>query len=168
MNVYLPEFKKAFSGVASSYERWLAQDCRIVVRNFFEFMRRIHLRESRIYGCGAGRGFVSVSAKGHLYPCHRVVGDTRVLMGDVYRGFSNNARNVFDLKPVSEITQCRDCIARHLCAGGCAISNYAENKDINAPSQLRCELTRHVVKLALVLYVKLKDDVGLRKRFRKK
>jgi uncharacterized protein len=168
MNAYLPEFKKAFSRVASEYESWLAQDCRFVIRNFFEFMRRVHLRESRLYGCGAGRGFMSISAKGYLYPCHRVVGDTRFLMGDIHRGFSKNAKEMFDLKPVSEITQCRDCVAKYLCAGGCAISNYTENNDINMPSRLRCELTRHIVRLALVLYVKLKDEMNFRKWFRDK
>ncbi len=168
LRAHLPEFKKAFSRVASGYERRMAQGSRFVIRNFFEFMRRIHLRESRLFGCGAGRGVVSVSAKGNLYPCHRVVGDKRFLMGNVRRGLSGNARETFDLKPVSEITQCRDCIAKYLCAGGCAISNYTENDDINVPSQLRCELTRHIVKLALVLYVKLKDDMNIHKQLRKK
>lgn len=168
MYFYLPEIKRSFKAIASIYEGWLTRNASFALRNFTEFMRRIHFRERKFYGCGAAKGFVSVSAKGHLYPCHRMVGNKKFKIGDVFQVFSVNCNQIFDLKIVKQIPQCMDCIAKRLCAGGCAFSNYVENKDINVPNQVRCEITRHVVKLVLLLYVKLKNNTKMQEYFRKK
>jgi uncharacterized protein len=167
MNFYLPGIKEAFSRVASEHKKWLTDEDPFLIRNFMELLGRIHFRERKRYGCGAGRNYFSVSAKGDLYPCHRIVGNRKFMVGNIHRGFSDNIKHIFKPNSVDEIPQCQECIAKYVCAGGCLISNYAENGSMNVPSRVSCELMRHILGLALLLYVKFKNDKKLQRYFKK-
>jgi len=88
--------------------------------NVIGTLRRIHAANRDAYPCGAGGGYLAVSAKGGLFACHRFVDDDIGAMGDVTSGVDRMKqrrwiadRNVHSQEP------CRTCWARHLCGGGC-------------------------------------------------
>jgi uncharacterized protein len=81
-------------------------------------LKQIHLGSARTLPCGAGANYVSVSAQGEYFTCHRTVGDARFTLGkdeldpDACSRFTT-ARQVDRQQP------CSSCWARYLCGGGC-------------------------------------------------
>jgi uncharacterized protein len=102
------------------FERRLADGEVYPFSNMINTLRQIHQGNRDAYPCGAGGGYLGVSAKGGLYACHRFVDDDLGAMGNVIDGVDKTRqrqwladRNVHAQEP------CRTCWARHLCSGGC-------------------------------------------------
>jgi uncharacterized protein len=99
--------------------RTLAGD-RYPFSNMSEALRQIHRGTHRPYPCGAGAGYLGVSADGGLFACHRFVEDPRARLGDVKTGSDGAARvRWLQERHVHRQTPCRTCWARYLCGGGC-------------------------------------------------
>ena len=73
--------------------------------------------------CGVGNNARALSADGHLYPCHRYVGDARFQLGSegssrVDSQESGGSR--FEENRRRALEECQSCVAKAFCAGGCA------------------------------------------------
>ncbi|MEU4766428.1 SPASM domain-containing protein [Actinosynnema sp. NPDC023794] len=88
--------------------------------NLVTALREIHRGTHRPYPCGAGAGYLGVSADGDLAACHRFVGDEDGAMGDLTTGVDDakRARWLTD-RHVHRQEPCNGCWARYLCGGGC-------------------------------------------------
>ena len=88
--------------------------------NLLSALRELHRGSCRAYSCGAGRGYLGVSASGELSACHRFVNDPLGAMGDLVSG-PNSERRIAWLhgRHVDRQEPCRSCWARYLCGGGC-------------------------------------------------
>ncbi|WP_156077231.1 radical SAM/SPASM domain-containing protein [Saccharothrix sp. NRRL B-16314] len=88
--------------------------------NLATALREIHRGTHRPYPCGAGAGYLGVSADGDLAACHRFVGDEDGAMGDLAGGVDDvkRARWLTD-RHVHRQEPCNGCWARYLCGGGC-------------------------------------------------
>lgn len=88
--------------------------------NLATALREIHRGTHRPYPCGAGAGYLGVSADGDLAACHRFVGDEDGAMGDLSGGVDDvkRARWLAD-RHVHRQEPCTGCWARYLCGGGC-------------------------------------------------
>jgi uncharacterized protein len=102
------------------YERRSKLGERYPFANMVNAMREIHRGTHRPYPCGAGAGYLGVSADGELSACHRFVGDEDGALGSLADGVDRTrqaewlaARHVHRQEP------CRSCWARYLCGGGC-------------------------------------------------
>jgi uncharacterized protein len=102
------------------FERRVAGGERFPFLNMANALREIHKGTHRPYPCGAGAGYLGVSADGGLYACHRFVEDEDGAMGKVAGGVDREKqkrwladRHVHFQEP------CRSCWARYLCGGGC-------------------------------------------------
>jgi uncharacterized protein len=83
-------------------------------------MQQIHRGTHRPYPCGAGAGYMGVSADGNLWACHRFVDDEAGLMGDLTDGVNSDRQNRWlEQRQVDRQEPCRSCWARYLCGGGC-------------------------------------------------
>jgi uncharacterized protein len=88
--------------------------------NFLSAMDQIHRGTHRPYPCGAGAAYLSASAEGGLYACHRLVDDPAFAMGKVNTGSDLAARTKhLATSHVDQMDPCRTCWARYLCGGGC-------------------------------------------------
>jgi uncharacterized protein len=88
--------------------------------NFLTAMEEIHRGTHRPYPCGAGAGYLSASASGELFACHRLIGDPAFAMGNVRDGTDHAARAAHLRRShVDRMEPCRTCWARYLCGGGC-------------------------------------------------
>jgi uncharacterized protein len=103
-----------------AFERRLAAGEVHPFSNMLNTLRQIHRGDREAYPCGAGGGYLGVSAKGELFACHRFVDDDLGAMGNVTDGVDRakqerwlSGRNVHAQAP------CRACWARYLCSGGC-------------------------------------------------
>ncbi|WP_375769730.1 radical SAM protein [Archangium gephyra] len=102
------------------FERRLIADQRYPFSNMVNAMREIHKGTHRPYPCGAGAGYLGVSASGELAACHRFVGDEEGAMGDLATGVdrARQARWLTE-RHVHRQEPCRSCWARYMCSGGC-------------------------------------------------
>jgi uncharacterized protein len=102
------------------YERRIARGERYPFANLTNALREIHRGTHRPYPCGAGAGYLGVSAEGELAACHRFVGDAEGAMGSLDGGVHEGRRAAWlSERHVHRQAPCRDCWARYLCGGGC-------------------------------------------------
>ena len=103
-----------------AYERHVLAGERYPFANMVNAMRELQRGTHRPYPCGAGAGYLGVSADGDLAACHRFVGDEEGAMGSLAAGI-DRARQADWLaeRHVHRQEPCRSCWARYLCGGGC-------------------------------------------------
>lgn len=96
--------------------------------------------------CGAGRGFISITASGDIYPCHQFyyIKDTKenLILGNVWDGIDESKRAIFKEYDGNDLT-CHSklgCTAYHCYI--CIAENYADNKSIlSGKISARCKMT---------------------------
>jgi uncharacterized protein len=102
------------------YERASRSGRRYPFANMVNAMREIHRGTHRPYPCGAGAGYLGVSAEGELSACHRFVGDEQGAMGSLDDGVDMSRQaDWLATRHVHRQEPCRSCWARYLCGGGC-------------------------------------------------
>ena len=108
----------------------------------------------RLAGCGVGTEYLAVTPEGDLYPCHRFIGDSDFLMGDVWRGVINTElRDKLGGCGIYTRAACRECWARLYCSGGCAASAWHDTGALDGVYELGCELFKKRLECAVVLAI---------------
>jgi uncharacterized protein len=101
------------------FERSLIAGQRYPFANIVNALREIHKGTHRPYPCGAGAGYLGVSADGDLAACHRFVGDDAGAMGNVAAIDRAKQNAWLAERHVHQQEPCNSCWARYLCGGGC-------------------------------------------------
>jgi uncharacterized protein len=102
------------------FERKVTNGERYAFLNMSNALHELHKGTHRPYPCGAGAGYLGVSADGGLYACHRFVQDPGGSMGHVESGVDRTRqRRWLSDRHVHRQEPCRTCWARYLCGGGC-------------------------------------------------
>lgn len=102
------------------FERRSLAGERYAFANMVNAMKEIERGTHRPYPCGAGAGYLGVSADGDLAACHRFVGDEDGAMGSLVNGVDRRRRaDWLAERHVHRQEPCRSCWARYLCGGGC-------------------------------------------------
>ncbi len=122
--------------------------------NMVNAMREIHRGTHRPYPCGAGAGYLGVSADGELAACHRFVGDQEGAMGSLEDGVDLSrqadwlaARHVHRQEP------CQSCWARYLCGGGC-------HHEVIRRGRPACDYIRGWLHYCIEAYLRLSSESG--------
>jgi uncharacterized protein len=102
------------------YERRVLARERFPFANMVNAMKEIDRGTHRPYPCGAGAGYLGVSADGELSACHRFVDDDAGAMGSLVDGIDETRRaDWLAERHVHRQEPCRSCWARYMCGGGC-------------------------------------------------
>lgn len=102
------------------YERRTLAGERYAFANLANALKEIARGTHRPYPCGAGAGYLGVSADGDLAACHRFVGDAEGAFGSLAGGLDHERRaDWLHERHVHRQEPCRQCWARYLCGGGC-------------------------------------------------
>jgi uncharacterized protein len=122
-------------------------------------LETVGLRKPLKRECGAGTGYLAVSASGNLYPCHKFVGAEDVKMGSVDEGVTRRevGLQLWNTN-VETKEECRQCWARYLCGGGCHADAHLVHGRFNRPDPVSCELLRHRVRLGFYLMSRLEEE----------
>lgn len=102
------------------FERRTRRGERYAFANLANALKEIERGTHRPYPCGAGAGYLGVSADGDLAACHRFVGDDEGRMGTLAGGVDRIRRDAWLAeRHVHRQEPCHSCWARYLCGGGC-------------------------------------------------
>ena len=103
-----------------AFERRVLGGERYPFLNMVNALRELHRGTHRPYPCGAGAGYLGVSADGDLAACHRFVGDADGAMGSLTSGVDRTRQAAWLAdRHVHAQEPCKSCWARYLCGGGC-------------------------------------------------
>lgn len=131
------------------FERRTMAGERYPFANLLNALREIGRGTHRPYPCGAGAGYLGVSAQGDLAACHRFVGDEDGAMGSLTTGV-DTARRAAWLRDrhVHRQEPCNRCWARYLCGGGC-------HHEVIARGRPACDYIRGWLHYCLSAYLRL-------------
>ncbi|MBE5320838.1 SPASM domain-containing protein [Pedobacter sp. MR2016-19] len=102
------------------FEKKVLQGVRYPYLNMVNALKEIDKGTHRPYPCGAGAGYMGVSADGELAACHRFVNEPDGRMGDIVNGIDAELQNGWlESRHVHQQSPCNQCWARYLCGGGC-------------------------------------------------
>ncbi len=91
-----------------------------IFSNLATALKQLHAGYCKPLPCGSAANYVSISARGEYFTCHRTVGDGRFALGSLASGLSTPQRESFlRARHVDQQEPCRSCWARYLCGGGC-------------------------------------------------
>jgi len=120
--------------------------------NIVNALREIHRGTHRPYPCGAGAGYMGVSADGGLFACHRFVDDEKGKMGDVNTGIGKEQQKAWLAdRHVHFQEPCKSCWARYLCGGGC-------HHEVIHRGRPACDYIRGWLHFCLQTYVALLEE----------
>lgn len=138
-----------------AYERHTLAGRRYPFANMANAMKEIARGTHRPYPCGAGAGYVGVSADGALAACHRFVGNDAGALGSLDTGLDPGARSRWLAeRHVHAQAPCRDCWARYLCGGGC-------HHEVIGRGRPACDYIRAWLHYCLEAFVRLSDARAL-------
>lgn len=123
--------------------------------NLTNALREIDRGTHRPYPCGAGAGYLGVSADGALSACHRFVGDEAGAMGSLKEGVDVVRQAAWLAeRHVHHQEPCRSCWARYLCGGGC-------HHEVIRRGRPACDYIRGWLHYCLEAYLRLSDAGAL-------
>ncbi|VAW66456.1 Arylsulfatase regulator (Fe-S oxidoreductase) [hydrothermal vent metagenome] len=147
----LQQMLTAMIECAEQCEQAILQGHRFPFANMINALQEIHKGTHRPYPCGAGAGYLGVSADGDLAACHRFVGNEKAAMGNIYSGIDTSARERWlTQRHVHQQQPCSDCWARYLCGGGC-------HHEVLARGRNSCDYIRGWLSHCLQAYARLID-----------
>ncbi len=102
------------------FEKKLIAGERYPFSNMSTALKEIHRGTHRPYPCGAGAGYLGVSASGGLAACHRFVENRKGYFGNLTDGIDRDIQQAWlTERHVHRQEPCKTCWARYLCGGGC-------------------------------------------------
>lgn len=136
------------------FERASRSGKRYPFANMVNAMREIHRGTHRPYPCGAGAGYLGVSADGDLAACHRFVGDEEGAMGSLDDGIDlSRQADWLATRHVHRQEPCQSCWARYLCGGGC-------HHEVIRRGRPACDYIRGWLHYCLEAYLRLSAEPG--------
>jgi len=145
----LAQLLEAMVECGLEFERRLISGERYSFSNMVNAMRELHRGTHRPYPCGAGAGYLGVSADGELAACHRFVGDDQGAMGNLSSGINRERQSRWLAeRHVNRQQPCAGCWARYLCSGGC-------HHEVLARGRNACDYIRGWLHYCLAAYSRL-------------
>lgn len=127
--------------------------------NLGDLLRELHQGVNKAHPCGAGLGLLGVSTEGELGLCHRFVESKSHSVGNLATGIDEATRTTFLQKAhVDQKTDCTQCFARPLCAGGCYHEAHVRYGDATVANLHYCEWIRGFVDLGLATYARIAEQ----------
>lgn len=132
--------------------RAIASADRLRFGNLASALQELHRGTTRALPCGAASSYVSVSAAGDWFTCHRAVDDSRFFLGTAETGPDAERRQAFvDTRNVDRQEPCRSCWARYLCGGGCHV-------EVIQSGRTGCSFIRGWLEYCIQIHARLQDE----------
>jgi uncharacterized protein len=121
--------------------------------NVRDTVEEIHKGMSKAYPCGAGLGLLGVATDGDVALCHRFAGSDSHKLGSVFEGVDHALQDDYLVRHhIANKTDCSQCWARPLCAGGCYHEAQTRYGSTERPNLHYCEWIRRWTHTCLEVY----------------
>lgn len=121
--------------------------------NVRDTVEEIHKGMSKAYPCGAGLGLLGVATDGDVALCHRFAGSDSHKLGTVFEGVDHALQDDYLVRHhIANKTDCSQCWARPLCAGGCYHEAQTRYGSTERPNLHYCEWIRRWTHTCLEVY----------------
>jgi len=116
-----------------------------------------------IWGCGAGRGRISVSVDGEIQGCGKIQGmdDLKGFLpfGNVFDGFTDLEARAKLIDPgFDKRVKCQKCDLQNDCAGGCPAVNWQMTGSIFVQHAVECKFTRAILKVKDYIQRRMEEE----------
>ncbi|MBL8735664.1 MAG: quinohemoprotein amine dehydrogenase maturation protein [Planctomycetes bacterium] len=147
---------REFGELADDYVAAALRDEAHGFANLNDLLRELHQGVHKAHPCGAGLGLLGVSTEGEIGLCHRFVESKDYGLGNVATGLDEAQRTTFlQQAHIDRKTDCRQCFAKPLCAGGCYHEAHVRYGDATHANLHYCEWIRGFVALGLRSYARI-------------
>ena len=121
--------------------------------NVRDTVEEIHKGMSKAYPCGAGLGLLGVATDGDVALCHRFAGSDSHKLGTVFDGVDHSLQDDYLVRHhIANKTDCSQCWARPICAGGCYHEAQTRYGSTERPNLHYCEWIRRWTHTCLEVY----------------
>ena len=121
--------------------------------NVRDTVEELHKGMSKAYPCGAGLGLLGVATDGDVALCHRFAGSDSHKLGTVFDGVDHSIQDDYLVKHhIANKTDCSQCWARPICAGGCYHEAQTRYGSTERPNLHYCEWIRRWTHTCLEVY----------------
>jgi|HubBroStandDraft_6_1064221.scaffolds.fasta_scaffold186659_2 uncharacterized protein len=185
MCVTTPEQVRRLTGQYDLLARRYLDDLRAgdywYLSDFYKYLDNLQYRQARVSRCGAGTSYVNIDVNGAIHLCHRFTADKSQQVGTVHE------KGIGELKPAAGRTfagedawvtsidhrrldgellghdgrnagVCTQCDIHSLCGGYCFHdSAMLFGSTQHGPDVAKCEVDRHLAKVAMWLLSELHD-----------
>jgi len=114
--------------------------------------------------CSGGRNYFTFSPDRSIMPCHRLVGDAAMAVGESADGLTKDSGLAPWRLPVDQNPVCSQCWIRYVCAGGCRQENLQATGNLNKPSPEGCRYQIQLVENVVAMLAQ--QDAAYRGRRR--
>jgi uncharacterized protein len=143
----------AFQELAREYLEFCLAGKHHGFSNVRDTVEEIHKGMSKAYPCGAGLGLLGVATDGDVALCHRFAGSDSHKLGTVFDGVDHAVQNDYLVKHhIANKTDCSQCWARPICAGGCYHEAQTRYGSTERPNLHYCEWIRRWTHTCLEVY----------------
>jgi uncharacterized protein len=154
----IPSTHKLFKGLTKVYKSriWDTKD----LFPFNVYASHLHAGGRAVMGCGAPYGNTPVvDVNGDVYPCIYLVGIKRFYLGNIMNESYPDHTILdwmMDFLHVDNIEECKKCVWRYICGGGCPVgkltvfeNSMASQKTVKYCNSIRCDYTKTIIELLL-------------------
>jgi uncharacterized protein len=142
-----------FRALAAEFLEYTLENRHHGFSNVKDTLEEIHKGMSKAYPCGAGLGLLGVATDGDLGLCHRFAGSDEHKLGTVKEGLNRLVQiGLLAKHHIDNKTDCSQCWARPLCAGGCYHEAHTRYGDTGHANLHYCEWIRGWTDTCLQIY----------------
>jgi uncharacterized protein len=142
-----------FRELAAEFLQYALENRHHGFSNVKDTLEEIHKGMSKAYPCGAGLGLLGVATDGDLGLCHRFAGSDEHKLGTVREGIDRLVQiGLLEKHHIDNKTDCNQCWARPLCAGGCYHEAHTRYGDTGRANLHYCEWIRGWTDTCLQIY----------------
>ena len=147
-----------FQELAYEYRDSMLQNRWHAFSNVRETLQEIHHGHAKAYPCGAGIGLMGVATGGDVSLCHRFAGSDEHRFGSVSDGIDRARQAEFlESHHIDHKTDCSQCWARPICAGGCYHEAHTRHGSTTKPNLHYCDWIRGWTGTCLEIYGELAE-----------
>ena len=147
------QYKEDMRDIALECLKLLMKGIRPPYYNFENKILQLWKHTKRTYFCPAGVRRFGISPVGDIYPCGPAAAMGEWKLGTLADGLDESAVDRWaDVTSFEHKSDCQECWARYLCAGGCPL------RLVRSFDEQRCEINKHSTRLAIAIYATVKEQ----------
>jgi uncharacterized protein len=138
--------------------RWIRGQ-KVRFREIEDRMDQVAAGRVAAYHDADGLRSIAVDTSGDIYVSTALIGIPQFRLGHCDTGLDRaRQREWIQSTHIRAFDTCRDCWARHLCAGGSRSQAYLANGDVRSPDAAFCRSQKRLYEIAISLYTDLAES----------